>query len=80
MNLCHIECRRAFEELTVAHRLFQRYEHHDPARLVEFLFGEWRRVLGPERAYQLSQRARARASRLEAEGAALNHEMQEVTP
>ena len=65
------EARRAAEELTVAHRLFQRYEHKDTAWLIEFLLGEWRRVLGPDQAYAISRRARVEAARLEDDNAPL---------
>jgi len=62
------EARRAAEELTVAHRLFRRYEHKDTAWLIEFLLGEWRRVLGPDQTYEISRRARVEAVRLEESG------------
>ena len=65
------EARRAVEELTVAHRLFQRYEHKDAAWLIELLLGEWRRVLGPDQAYEISRRARVGAARLEDDNAPL---------
>lgn len=59
---------RAHEEFVVAHRLFRRYEHKDTAWLIEFLLGEWRRVLGPDAAYDISRMARIDASRLEDSG------------
>lgn len=65
------EAARAHEEFTVAHRLFRRYEHKDTAWLIEFLLGEWRRVLGPDRAWEISRQARAAATALEDSGAPL---------
>ena len=62
------EAERARQEFTVAHRLFRRYEHKDTAWLIEFLLGEWRRVLGPDEAYAISRRARVEAARLEESG------------
>ncbi len=65
------ESERARQEFTVAHRLFRRYEHKDTAWLIEFLLGEWRRVLGPDQTYEISRRARVEAVRLEESGAPL---------
>lgn len=65
------EAERARQEFTVAHRLFRRYEHKDTAWLIEFLLGEWRRVLGPDEAYEINRLARGAASRLEDSGAPL---------
>lgn len=65
------EAGRAREEFLVAHRLFRRYEHRDPAWLVEFLLRGWRPVLGPDETYEISPRARVEASRLEDSGAPL---------
>jgi hypothetical protein len=65
------EATRAHEEFVVAHRLFRRYEHKDTAWLIEFLLGEWRRVLGPDRTWEISRRARAAATALEDSGAPL---------
>jgi hypothetical protein len=65
------EAARAREELLVAHRLFRRYEHRDTAWLIEFLLGQWRRVLGPDEAYEINRLARVEASRLEDSGAPL---------
>ena len=62
---------RARQELVVAHRLFQRYRHKDTAWLIEFLLGEWRRVLGPDEAYAISRQGRIEAGRLEDSGAPL---------
>lgn len=65
------EAARAREELLIAHRLFRRYEHKDTAWLIEFLPGEWRRVLGRDEAYAISRLARVEAGRLEDSGAPL---------
>jgi len=65
------EAERARQEFTVAHRLFRRYEHKDTAWLIEFLLGEWRRVLGPDEAYAISRQGRIEAGRLEDSGAPL---------
>ena len=62
---------RARQELVVAHRLFQRYQHKDTAWLIEFLLGEWRRVLGADRTWEISRRARAAATAMEDSGAPL---------
>ncbi|MGE5500816.1 MAG: hypothetical protein ACM3W4_02690 [Ignavibacteriales bacterium] len=66
-----VEAACAREELLIAHRLFRRYEHRDTAWLVEFLLGEWRRVLGPDEAYEISRLARVEAGQLEDSGAPL---------
>lgn len=65
------EAQRAHEEFVVAHRLFRRYEHKDTAWLIEFLLGEWRRVLGADRTWEISRQARAAAMALEDSGAPL---------
>jgi len=62
---------RARQELVMAHRLFQRYQHKDTAWLIEFLLGEWRRVLGLDRTREISQQARLTAGHLEDRGTPL---------
>lgn len=61
----------AREEFVVAHRLFRRYEHKDTAWLIEFLIGQWRLVLGPEKTWEISRRARKEAQEQEDSGAPL---------
>lgn len=65
------EAARAREEFVIAHRLFRRYEHRDTAWLIEFLLGEWRNVLGPDRAWEISRQARAAAQAMEDRGTPL---------